>query len=134
MNSGRIHKKLMEMAICKKRRRAGWIGTGLKARFSSIFSYKTSLGIVIEIKLQRTMWKMRKRWYILTFFPADVSNTIQSQIKIKIVLSKYDSSDRARPKLLTSRPDIRWQSPLCRQGLFRPFTTAGLWRPKKPGF
>lgn len=56
MNSGRIHKKLMEMETCKKHRRAGWIGTGLRARFSSIlFSYKTSLGIVIEIKLQRTM-------------------------------------------------------------------------------
>ena len=51
-------------------------------------------------------------------------------------LSKYKSSDRVGPKSLTSRRlDIRWQSPLCRQGLFRrAFTTTGLWRWKKPGF
>ena len=86
-----------------------------------------------------TIQNIRKLWCLwvlfLYMFSAPFKVLYPAPIQ-KTGLSKYKSSDRVGPKPLTSRrPDIRWQSPLCRQGLFRrAFTTKGLWRWKKPGF
>lgn len=68
MNSGRIYKTLMEMATGKKHRRAGWTGTGLRARFPSILFFNTSLGIVIKIKLQNYVKNEKTLVYQNIFF------------------------------------------------------------------